>query len=293
MPYEIVMKRELHENMTMIKVRAPMIAESAMPGQFIIFRLDERGERIPLTIADPDPAEGVITLIFQKVGRSTMELGELEPGDSILDLVGPLGTATHIENFGTAVVVAGGLGTAELYPITRALKEAGNYVITIQGARSSELLLLKDEMARYSDEMIVTTDDGSEGIKGVVTMPLEELLKEGRGKVVFACGPVIMMKFVSEMTKKYDTPCWVSLNAIMVDGTGMCGACRVSVGGTTKFVCVDGPDFNGHEVDFGLLMQRQAAFKKYEEDSMKRYLLRKEAEAHDCKLDEKIEELKG
>ncbi len=166
-------------------------------------------------------------------------------------------------------------------------------MITIQGSRTSNLLLLKDEMIRYSDEFIVTTDDGSEGIKGVVTMPLEDLLKTGRADVVFACGPVIMMKFVSEMTKRYETPCWVSLNAIMVDGTGMCGACRISVGGVTKFVCVDGPDFNGHDVDFELLMQRQAAFKRYEEDSMKRYLMRKETkEAHECRLDEKIGSLK-
>ena len=293
MPYEIVEKKELHETMTLIKVKAPMIAEAALPGQFIIFRIDDYGERIPLTIADPDPANGLITLIFQKVGRSTFELGERQVGDTILDVVGPLGTATHIENFGNAVVVAGGLGTAELYPITRALKEAGNHVITIQGSRTSNLLLLKEEMQRYSDEFIVTTDDGSEGIKGVVTMPLEDLLKAGRADVVFACGPVIMMKFVSEMTKRYETPCCVSLNAIMVDGTGMCGACRISVGGVTKFVCVDGPDFNGHEVDFGLLMQRQAAFKRYEEDSMKRYLMRKEAEeAHRCKLDEKVNALK-
>jgi len=289
MPFKIIEKKKLHETLTLIKVEARMIAEATKPGQFIIFRIDELGERIPLTIADPDPERGVITLIFQKVGRSTYELDELEVGDTILDLVGPLGTPTHIENFGTAVVVAGGLGTAELYPITRALKEAGNHVITIQGARNSNLLLLKDEMAKYSDEMIVTTDDGSEGVKGVVTQPLEDLLKEGRADIVFACGPVIMMKFVSKMTEKYDTPCLVSLNAIMVDGTGMCGACRISVGGATKFVCVDGPDFDGHKVDFELLMQRHATFKKYEDESMKRYLMLKEAEGeHKRKLEEKV-----
>ncbi|MEP0814703.1 MAG: sulfide/dihydroorotate dehydrogenase-like FAD/NAD-binding protein [bacterium] len=286
MPFEIVEKSSLHETMTRIRVKAPLIAESAKPGQFIIFRLNELGERIPLTIADPDPASGTITLIFQKVGASTYELDQLGVGDFIQDVVGPLGQPTHIENFGTAIVVAGGLGTAELYPIARALKEAGNHVITIIGARNSSLLLLKNEMASVSHEMMVTTDDGSEGIKGVVTLPLKELLDAKRGDIVFACGPVIMMQVVSELTKGYGVPCIVSLNSIMVDGTGMCGACRVSVGGQTKFVCVDGPDFLGHDVDFELLKQRQGAFRRYEEDSMRRYKLQQEQRDHECKLDE-------
>ncbi len=267
-PNEIVFRKRLSENTVRIEVVAPLIAKRAKPGQFVIIRVHSRGERIPLTIADTDAERGVITLIFQEVGTSTYSLGELEVGDCLHDLVGPLGHPTPIENYGNAVIVAGGLGTAEMYPIARALREAGNHVITIVGARRKDLLVMVEEMESVSDEIIITTDDGSFGRKGVVTEPLKELVEEGRADFVITCGPTIMMKFVAETTRNAGVPTFASLNPIMVDGTGMCGVCRVSVGGKTRYACVDGPDFNAHEVDFDELMMRQRTYCDFERESL-------------------------
>lgn len=243
------------------EVDAPEIARRAKPGQFVVLRVNEQGERIPLTVADTVPNKGVLVIVFQEVGKSTRLLGTLNEGDEILDLVGPLGQPSHIEKFGTVVCVAGGVGTPEIYPVARALREAGNRVISIIGFRNRDLILMADEMARVSDELIVTTDDGSNGTKGFVTDMLQRLFDRGeRIDRVFAVGPVIMMKMVSKLTEPRGVPTVVSLNPIMLDATGMCGVCRVEVGGETKFACVDGPEFDGHKVDFDVLIARLKSY---------------------------------
>lgn len=263
--YKILVKQQLAPSVQLFEVAAPLIARKAQPGQFVILRTNEDGERIPLTIADFNRETGTITIIFQEVGASTVELGLLNEGDFILDLVGPLGKATHIEKIGTVVCVGGGIGIAPVYPIARGMKQAGNEVISIIGARSKDILIYEEEMAAVSDELIITTDDGSKGRKALVTEPLKELLDSDKTiSLVVAIGPVIMMKFVAETTRAYGVPTVVSLNPIMVDGTGMCGGCRVSVGNENKFACVDGPEFDGHKVDFDLLMARQRMYKPHE-----------------------------
>ena len=259
--FRISKKKELSEFVTLFEIEAKDIARKAKPGNFFILRIHEKGERIPLTIADFDRDRGTITSVFQKVGKTTYHLGTLNEGDFISDLVGPLGKPTHIENFGTVVCMGGGVGIAPVYPIARALKEAGNTVISIIGARTKDLIFWEEKMRGVSDELMVTTDDGSYGRKAVVTVPLDELLREDRNiESVIAIGPAIMMKFVCRTTEKYNVKTIVSLNSIMVDGTGMCGACRVEVGGETKFACVHGPEFDGHKVNFDLLMARQRMY---------------------------------
>ncbi len=264
---KILYKEKLAPEVYTMRVEAPLIAEECLPGQFIILQLDEDyGERIPLTIADADPEEGSITLVFQTVGKTTHNLADLEVGESILNLVGPLGKPTHIEKFGTVVCVGGGIGIAPLYPITRGMKEGGNRIIVILGARTGELLIFEEKMKELADELIVCTDDGSYGRKALVTEPLKELCeREKPPDLVVAIGPPIMMKFCSETTRPFKISTVVSLNTIMVDGTGMCGGCRVTVGGETKFVCVDGPEFDGHLVDFDNMMNRLGAYKDYED----------------------------
>lgn len=263
--YKILEKKELAPQVKLFEVAAPLIAKKAKPGQFVILRIDEEGERVPLTIADFNREKGTITMIFQEVGASTTLLGQLNEGDALLDLVGPLGKPTHIENFGTVVCVGGGIGIAPVYPIARGMKEAGNEVVSIIGARSEHILIYEEEMKAVSDKLHITTDDGSKGHKGFVTDPLKEMLDAGKKiDLVVAIGPVIMMKNVAETTRAYGIPTVVSLNPIMVDGTGMCGGCRVSVGNENKFACVDGPEFDAHKVDFAGLMARQRMYKNQE-----------------------------
>ena len=265
---KIVAKEQFSEKVFKLVVEAPLIARSRRAGHFVIIRLSEKGERIPLTIADSDVAKGTITLVVQTVGKTSTELCKLNVGDEILDVVGPLGKATHIENFGTVVCAGGGVGVAPMLPIIVALKQAGNKVISVLAGRSKELIILEDEVRKHSDEVIIMTDDGSYGKKGVVTVGIEEVIQREKVDKCFAIGPAIMMKFVCLLTKKYEIPTDVSLNTIMVDGTGMCGACRISVGGKTKFVCVDGPEFDGHQVDFDEMLKRMGAFKREEQAAM-------------------------
>jgi NAD(P)H-flavin reductase len=248
------------------KLDAPLISQKAMPGQFVIIRLHEKGERIPLSLADINPEQGTISLIVMAVGKTTTEMSTFNAGDEILDLCGPLGQPTHIEKYGRAILVGGGFGIAPLYPIARALKAAGSEVVVIMGARSKELLICENEIQSVSDKVLITTDDGSKGIKGVVTTALEQELKGG-ADIVMAVGPAIMMKFVSETTRPFDVKTIVSLNSIMIDGTGMCGGCRVFVGGKTKFACTDGPDFDGHLVDWDILINRQKTYLNEEKES--------------------------
>lgn len=259
--YQILLRQNLVPNIHLFKIEAPQIAKKAQAGQFVVVRIDEKGERIPLTIADWDEKEGSVTIVFMAVGTTTSRLAQLGAGDSITDFVGPLGLPTHIEKFGTVVCVAGGVGAAPIAPIARALKQVGNKIITILGARSKDLLFWENRLASFSERLIVTTDDGSYGRKGLVTEPLKELLESGE-KIdrVIAIGPSIMMKFCAKTTAPFGVKTMVSLNPIMVDGTGMCGCCRVSVGGVTKFACVDGPDFDGHQVDWDLLLARQRLY---------------------------------
>ena len=275
----IVQKTHLTEEIFRLVVHAPLIAAERQPGQFVILQLhDDFGERIPLTIADADPAAGTITLVFQAVGKTTHELAELAEGDSIANLVGPLGNPTHIAKFGTVVCVGGGIGVAPLHPIAQARKRAGNRIVSIIGARSRSLVVLEDEMRAISDEVIVCTDDGSYGRKCRVTEPLKEICgRAPRPDLAVAIGPPIMMKFCAEATKPFGVPTVVSLNSIMIDGTGMCGGCRVTVGGETKFTCVDGPEFDGHKVDFDNLMNRLRAYKPHEDDAHHRCHLEFEA----------------
>ena len=263
----ILEKTQLSEDVFRMRVKAPLIAQERRAGQFVIVQLNnDYGERIPLTIADADAAAGSITLIFQTVGKTTHKLAERNAGDAIESVVGPLGRPTHIEKFGTVVCVGGGIGVAPMHPIAQAMKEAGNRLIVIAGARTRQLLILQDEMRALADEFIVCTDDGSSGRKALVTEPLKELCeRQPKPDLAVAIGPPIMMKFCAETTRPYGVPTMVSLNTIMVDGTGMCGGCRVMVGGEMKFVCVDGPEFDGHQVDFKSMMNRLRAYKAQEE----------------------------
>jgi len=260
----ILQKEHFSEKVFKLVIEAPLIAKSRKAGHFVIVRVGEKGERMPLTIAAADPVKGTITLVVQEVGLSSTRLCELNVGDYITDVVGPLGKATHIENFGTVVCAGGGVGVAPMLPIVQALKAAGNRVITVLAGRTKELIILEKEMRESSDEVIIMTDDGSYGQKGLVTEGVEAVIKREKVDKCFAIGPAIMMKFVCLLTKKYDIPTDVSLNTIMVDGTGMCGACRITVGGKTKFVCVDGPEFDGHQVDFDEMLKRMGAFKDIE-----------------------------
>ena len=260
-------------------VEAPEIARKHQAGQFVIVLLHDHGERIPLTIADADPEAGTITLVVQEVGKTTMEMGTLKAGDHI-EVVGPLGRPTHIENWGTVVCVGGGAGIAPLLPIARALKGAGNHVVSILGGRTEELVILRPEMEAVSHEMLYTTDDGSFGKKGLVTHALQDFVDDrGKPEMVFAIGPAIMMKAVAELTRPLEIPTVVSLNTIMIDGTGMCGGCRVAVAGDSKFVCVDGPEFDAHQVDFDLMMKRQRIYLEQEEVARRRFLAEHECEA--------------
>jgi len=270
--YKILVRENLVPNIHLFKIDAPAVAKKAQPGQFVVVRIDERGERIPLTIADWDEKEGSVTIVFMEVGTTTCRLALLQAGDYIVDFVGPLGLPTHIDTFGTVVCVAGGVGVAPIVPIARAIRKAGNKVISILGARTKGLVFWEDELRSVSDHLIVTTDDGSYGRKGVVTEPLKELLQSGE-KVdrVIAIGPSIMMKFCSLTTQPFGVKTIVSLNPIMVDGTGMCGCCRVSVNGVTKFVCVDGPDFDGHQVDWDVLFARQRIYLDEEKHSFQQW----------------------
>ncbi|MDZ4200199.1 MAG: sulfide/dihydroorotate dehydrogenase-like FAD/NAD-binding protein [Kiritimatiellia bacterium] len=277
-------KEQLSDEVYRLRIEAPLIAAERRPGQFVIVQIDsDFGERIPLTIADADPVAGTITLIFQTVGNTTHRLAALREGDSIENLVGPLGRPTHIEKFGTVVCVGGGIGVAPLYPIAQAMKNAGNRLIVITGARNRNLLILQDEMKVLADELIVCTDDGSAGLKALVTHPLKEWCgRDPKPDLAVAIGPPIMMKFCAETTRPFGVPTVVSLNTIMVDGTGMCGGCRVTVGGKTKFVCVDGPEFDGHQVDFNNMMARLRSYKPTEDA------------AHDrCHLELEIEKRTG
>ena len=262
---KILEKVQLSEEVFRMDIEAPLIAEERKPGQFIILQLDTNyGERIPLTIADADSAKGTITIIFQTVGNTTHRLAALNVGDYIENVLGPLGQPTHIENFGKVICVGGGIGSAPLYPIAQGLKNAGNEIRTIIGARNRELIIMEDEMAAIADELILCTDDGSYGRKSLVTEPLKELCETWKPDMVVAIGPPIMMKFCAETTRPYGVYTVVSLNTIMIDGTGMCGGCRVRVGGKTKFVCVDGPEFDGHQVDFDNMMLRLGTYKQRE-----------------------------
>ncbi|MBM3155241.1 MAG: sulfide/dihydroorotate dehydrogenase-like FAD/NAD-binding protein [Chloroflexi bacterium] len=269
--YKIVAKEKLTSVIHYVKMEAPDISKKARAGQFVIIRVDDVGERIPLTLADWDAKEGTITLVAMEVGTSTKKLSFLKAGDSISDLVGPLGLPAEIEKFGTVVCVGGGVGIAPVYPIARALKQEGNKIISIIGARCKDLLFWEDRMKAVSDELIVTTDDGSYARKGLVTEPLKEVIEREKVDRVIAIGPAIMMKFCSLTTKPYGVPTIVSLNTIMVDGTGMCGCCRLSVDGATKFACVDGPDFDGHKVDWDIVFARQKVYLEEEKLSLEKW----------------------
>jgi ferredoxin--NADP+ reductase len=278
--YKILLRQDLVPNIHLFKLDAPAIAKKAQPGQFVMVRIDEKGERIPLTIADWDRKEGSVTIVFMEVGATTHRLATLKAGDSLANFVGPLGIPTHIEKFGTVACVAGGFAVAVIMPIARAMKESGNKVISIMGARSQNLIFWEDQLRRVSDQLIVTTDDGTYGRKGLVTEPLKELLSSGQ-KVdrVIAIGPSVMMKFCAKTTEPFGVKTIVSLNPIMVDGTGMCGCCRVSVGGVTKFACVDGPDFDGHQVDWDLLFARQKVYLEEEKRSFDEWLTKHKVHA--------------
>ena len=265
---KILSKEQFSENVFKFIVEAPLIAKSRKAGHFVIIKIGEKGERVPLTIADSDVERGTITLVAQRIGLSTHKLCNLNAGDYITDVVGPLGQATHIDNFGTVLCACGGVGTAPMLPIIKSLKQAGNKVIAVLAGRTKELIILEDEVAKFADEVIIMTDDGSYGNKGVVTVGMEQAINREKVDKCFAIGPAIMMKFCCLLTKKYEIPTDVSLNTIMVDGTGMCGACRVNVGGKTRFVCVDGPEFDGHQVDWDGMMKRMGAFKEAEREEM-------------------------
>ncbi len=269
---KIVEKEFFSENVAKIVIEAPEIAISRKPGHFVIIRIDEKGERIPLTIASSDNEKGTITLVVQKVGVTSAKLLALEEGDIINDVVGPLGKATHIENVGTVLCAGGGVGVAPLLPIVEGFKKAGNRVITVLAARSKDLVILEEQMREFSDEVIIMTDDGSYGKKGLVTHGMEEVINREKVNLSVVIGPAIMMKFAALTTKKYNIKTYASLNTIMVDGTGMCGACRITVGGKTKFVCVDGPEFDAHAVDFDLMLSRLGAYREQEMEAYENYL---------------------
>ena len=281
MTHKIVSRTELGEDIFAAEIEAPLIARASQAGQFVIVCINnEYSERIPLTIADADPRKGTIRLIWQRVGKTTAELADMPPGRQIANVVGPLGRPTRIEDFGTVVCVGGGIGSAPLLPVAKALKKTGNKIISILGARSRGLVILEDEFSRLSDELIITTDDGSYGRKALVTEPLEEICRRSpKPDQVFAIGPAIMMKACCEVTKKFGIPTQVSLNTIMVDGTGMCGGCRVEVDGKPRFVCVDGPEFDGHKVNFDLMLKRLDAYKDQEQKAYEQY------KKHRCKID--------
>ena len=266
--FEIKSFFRLAPSINRIEILAPEIASKWLPGQFIILRVDEKGERIPLTVNQVDKERGLLSIIFQEVGKTTKKLAKLKEGDCLTDLIGPLGRPLEVKDYGKVVCVGGGVGTAEIYPEAKALKEAGCYLTSILGARNKDLLILKDEMGKISDKVIVTTDDGSQGRRGLVTDALKEVLDKEKIDMVIAIGPVIMMREVSKLTLSYKVKTTVSLNSIMVDGTGMCGSCRVTVGGKTKFACVHGPEFDGHLVDFDELLIRNSRFLKEEKISL-------------------------
>src|SRR3990172_906920 len=271
--FEIVEKRHLAHMVNLFSIKAPLIAKKRKAGQFVVLRLNEHGERIPLTIADSNPDDGTISIVVQEVGKTTALLSNMDKGGFIMDVVGPLGKPTHIENYGTAVCVGGGIGTAVTYPIGKALKEAGCEVISIIGSRTKDLLILESEMRSTSSELLITTDDGTYGYHGFVRAVLSEMIaKEKKIDIVFAIGPVPMMGAVSELTRPHGILTMVSLNPIMVDGTGMCGSCRVTIGGKNRFVCVDGPEFDGHEVDFPELIRRNRSYLKEERMAMEEFV---------------------
>ena len=280
--YKILHKETLNQVTHLMVIAAPAVARRARPGQFVILRIDERGERIPLTIAEYDRQAGTVSIVFQEVGETTMHLGTLERGDELATFVGPLGRPTEIENYGTVVCVGGGGGIALIYPIARALKEGGNTVISIIGARNEGLLFWEDVMGVVSDELIVCTDDGSYGRKALVIEPLKELLEQREGEIarVWAIGSGNMMKFCAATTKPFGVPTMVSLNTIMVDGTGMCGCCRVQLADGAKFVCVDGPEFDAHQVDWDLLLARQQVYLEEERLAVERWRRQCHLEAH-------------
>lgn len=282
--YRIVSKEQFSEKVFRLRVEAPLIAKAYRAGNFVILRVGEKGERIPLTIAHADPEKGLITLVIQKVGLSSSRICDLNEGDCITDVVGPLGQATHIENFGTVVCAGGGVGVAPMLPIAAALKKAGNRVISVLAGRSKDLIILEKEVREVSDEVIIMTDDGSYGDKGLVTEGIERVIKREKVDHCVAIGPAVMMKFVCKLTKQYEIPTVVSLNTIMVDGTGMCGACRVTVGGKTKFVCVDGPEFDGHQVDFDGMMQRLGSFKAEEAHEIEKLEKQYSCASEECDL---------
>jgi len=269
--YPILETKEIAKNVYLQRILASRVAKKRKAGQFLVLRRTDDGERIPLTIVSSDAVEGTVTIIFQAVGKSTTEFARMKPGDAYLDVVGPLGLATHIEKFGTVVGIGGGIGAAPLLPIATAIKKAGNRLLSIVGARTKDLLILEDDMRAVSDEIVVTTDDGSYAKKGFVTTALQEFIDRGEKiGMCIAIGPVPMMRAVAEVTRPHGIKTMVSLNPIMVDATGMCGACRVTVGGTTKFVCVDGPEFDGHQVDFKELVMRNRAYLREEKVAMER-----------------------
>lgn len=278
--YKIIEKKELNEQVKLMVINAPLVAKKALPGQFIVLRVDDEGERIPLTIADFDRGKGTITIIFQEVGATTCKLGRLNVGDSILDFAGPLGIASHLDDLKKVCVIGGGLGCAIAYPQAKKLFEIGADVTMIAGFRNKDLVILEDEMKAVSSNLTVCTDDGSNGNKGLVTEKLRQLLSNGeKFDAVIAIGPLVMMKFVCQLTKEFEVKTIVSMNPIMVDGTGMCGSCRVSVGGEVKFACVDGPDFDGHKVDFEEAIRRARMYADFEKSQMQK---------HKCNLEEVI-----
>jgi NAD(P)H-flavin reductase len=269
---KILKKEDLNKNVVKLVIEAPRIAVKRKAGHFVIVKIDDRGERIPLTIADADPDAGTITLIIQKVGVTSHKLGLMKEGDILTDVVGPLGHATEIENEGTVLCAGGGVGIAPLLPIARAFKEAGNRVVSVLAARNKDLLILEDEMRACSDELVIMTDDGSYGKQGLVTHGMEEFLNSEKINLAVTIGPAIMMKFAALTTEKFNVPTIASLNTIMVDGTGMCGACRVSVDGKTKFVCVDGPEFDAHKIDYDEMIMRLGAYEEEEAAAYQEYL---------------------
>jgi ferredoxin--NADP+ reductase len=269
---KILKKEHFSANVLHFEVEAPLIARARKAGHFVLVKVGQYGERIPLTIASSDPAAGTISLVVQRVGVSSAKLCDLNEGDYITDLVGPLGQATHIEKYGTVVCAGGGVGVAPLLPIVEAMKKAGNRVITVLAARSKELVILEEQMRANSDEVIIMTDDGSYGKQGLVTNGIEEVLLREKVDFCVTVGPAVMMKFVALLTKKYNVPTMASLNTIMVDGTGMCGACRITVGGKIKFVCVDGPEFDAHQVDFDEMQMRLGSYKNIETEAMRHFM---------------------
>jgi ferredoxin--NADP+ reductase len=280
MAHKIVSKKQLSNDVFTAEIEAPLVAAARQPGQFVIISINnDYSERIPLTIAGADPKKGTIQLIWQRVGKTTAELSDMKVGDEIANVAGPLGKATHLKKFGIVVCVGGGIGNAPLLPIAQGLKEHGNKIISILGARNKDLIILEKEFAAISDELIVTTDDGSYGRKALVTEPLKEVcMRNPKPDQAYAIGPAIMMKFCCEVTKQFNVPTEVSLNTIMVDGTGMCGGCRIEFDGKPKFVCVDGPEFDGHKVNFDLMMKRLAAYKGPEQKEYEQY------KTHRCKI---------